>query len=418
MNKKVAALLPMIVLLSNAVSAADLKLLHRWSTPNAEKGYSAIQQEAAKKNLVIDTLQVSAEDSYNLTSIHNLAASSGNTPAIISLPIRDLQQLEDLKLVHVLNDAQSTSEWIDNVPQFVKQWMTYREKTIAAPLSIHVTNWVFANKNVIDQTGVGLSDSWDGFIALLEALEAKGITPIVHEGSADQDALMFESVFLATSGTQAYQQIFRHLSGSALRDAEPEILQTFQRLEQLKPFIYRLPEGSDPVEVADMMINNEAAITIQGDWIRGGFIAGGWNANQDYYCTAVPGEHKPVAFDIEAFAAVRAVGKAMSDTQEQYLGVQMSSQVQQTYNSFSGGIPALNGHGMDKTDPCIATAMARIATAEPNRLLVPSVMSGVVVRVAIRNAVVDVVNKFMTEDMTPKDAVTAFRKSIKRASLN
>lgn len=67
------------------------------------------------------------------------------------------------------------------IPPALQSFSKHDGDWIAAPISIHSTNWSWANK-------------------------AAGIVPLAHGGQPWQDATVFEAVLLATGGPEFYKQ--------------------------------------------------------------------------------------------------------------------------------------------------------------------------------------------------------------------
>jgi glucose/mannose transport system substrate-binding protein len=227
---------------------------------------------------------------------------------------------------------------------------------------------------------------------------------------------MFENVLLATSGLSIYQRGLENLNGS-LHAAEADLLVTFKRLAELKPYITRLPAGTELQTVADHLRKDQAGMVIQGDWLRGELTTAGLIANQQFYCFEVPGEHRPVAYALETVAALKNSNEQLTPNQTTFFQAQMVEDMQYLFNNYNGGLPAMNDVGLEKINECVALTIERIDTATRNEMLVPSILRGSVVRPTILAAITDVAHEFMTQEIAPEEAVDLIRKRVKRAAL-
>ncbi len=416
MKNKFAVLFSLLLVLTGLSSANEITLLHERDSAGSMKAISSMVKSWEKQNISLKEIYIGDADLSSIGSVRKLAVPYQNKSALVAISMSTLQRWYDLKLIQPLTDAKDTNDWMIQLPHFVRRYITYRDEIIAAPISIHVTNWVYANKKLIDDTGFKLPQKWDEFLWQLRALRVKGVDPILHDGSRQQDALIFESVFLATSGVSIYKQGFDDLN-AALRVVEPELIQTFSRLKELKPYINRMPEGTKLAELARSLRNSEAGFIIHGDWMQGELTLTGQIANQNYYCMPVPGEHHPVAYTVDIAAAIKTENNTLTSLQDLFLQKQMEKDAQFMFNNYNGGLPALINVGLEDINECVAAAAERINFADANQELVPSLTLGAVTSPEVREAVINIAHTFMTEELSPEEAATQFRKQLKRAAM-
>ena len=97
------------------------------------------------------------------------------------------------------------------LPEDILSSVTADGKQYAAPLSVHRANVLMYNRDVLQRAGVaepGEGYTLDQFLADLDALKAKGTTPLCI-GGADSisTAGLFEAVLLATVGKEGWERI-------------------------------------------------------------------------------------------------------------------------------------------------------------------------------------------------------------------
>ena len=126
-----------------------------------------------------------------------------------------------------------TDEVKAQLPENVLSSVSVDGKQYAAPLSAHRANVLMYNRDVLKGAGIaepGAGYTLDQFLADLEALKAKGTTPLCI-GGADSisTAGLFEAVLLATVGKEGWERIEADRfdwSGQEVQNA----LSTFGRL--------------------------------------------------------------------------------------------------------------------------------------------------------------------------------------------
>ena len=59
------------------------------------------------------------------------------------------------------------------MPEALQNFSKYDGKWIAAPVNVHSTNWVWANKAVLDELGIAAPQTWDELVAALDAMQGR-----------------------------------------------------------------------------------------------------------------------------------------------------------------------------------------------------------------------------------------------------
>ena len=62
------------------------------------------------------------------------------------------------------------------MPPALQTFSKYDGKWIAAPVNVHSTNWVWANKKIFDELGLAQPTNWDELIAALDKIKGAGYT--------------------------------------------------------------------------------------------------------------------------------------------------------------------------------------------------------------------------------------------------
>ena len=113
--------------------------------------------------------------------------------------------------------------------QGVANAFTYDGKVYAVPLL--TANWVvYYNKPLFEQNGLKPPTTWDEFIALNDALVAKGIAPMAQTFVDRWQAfIIFEEMILRTQGPEFYDKLMR---GEA-KYTDPEVVAAMDLWKEL-----------------------------------------------------------------------------------------------------------------------------------------------------------------------------------------
>ncbi len=100
--------------------------------------------------------------------------TSGNAPTAVQMLGFDVTDWAREGALADLNDIAEAGGWDAVVPPALQAFTKYDGQWIAAPVNVHSTNWVWANKAVLDELGIAQPTTWDEFIAALDAVKASG----------------------------------------------------------------------------------------------------------------------------------------------------------------------------------------------------------------------------------------------------
>ena len=118
--------------------------------------------------------------------------TSGNAPtAVQMLGFDALDWAKEGALADITPIAEEGG-WGDVVPEALQFFTVYDGKWISAPVNVHSTNWVWANKAILDELGIAVPTTWDEFIAALDKVKASGKVALAHGGQPWQDATLFD----------------------------------------------------------------------------------------------------------------------------------------------------------------------------------------------------------------------------------
>ena len=134
-----------------------------------------------------------------------------------------------------LNELAAMENWDDVVPNALQKFSKHNGNWIAAPVNVHSTNWVWANKAVMDELGLEIPETWDEYIEALEAVKASGRTALAHGGQAWQDATIFDGVVISVGGPEFYKKTMIDLDQEALMS--DQMLEVFNRMALLRTYV-------------------------------------------------------------------------------------------------------------------------------------------------------------------------------------
>ncbi len=391
-----------LALTANA-QAVDVEVLHWWTSGGEAKALNVLKQDLEGQGIGWQDMPVAGGGGEAAMTVLRSRVVAGNAPTAVQMLGFDIQDWGAEGATANLNELAAKEGWDDVVPAALQRFSKYDDNWIASPVNVHSTNWVWANKSIMEELGVSAPPTdWDGFIALLDAAKAKGYTALAHGGQPWQDATVFESVLLTTGGADFYKKSMIDLDPEAL--GSDTMKTVFDRMKRLRGYVDDNFSGRDWNLASAMVIENKAAVQIMGDWAKGEFLNAGKKPNEDFLCFRVPGTEGMVTFNSDQFVMFR-VGEESADAQIAMAKAVMSPTFQSAFNVVKGSVPARTDVSNEAFDACGQKGMADLAMAAKSDTLMGSMAHGHAAPAAVKSAVNDVVTNHFNNDVSSEDAV-------------
>ncbi|MFN3525602.1 MAG: ABC transporter substrate-binding protein, partial [Paracoccus sp. (in: a-proteobacteria)] len=336
---------------------------------------------------------------------------SGNAPTAVQLKGPAIQEWYEETGLADIGAVAEENGWAEVLPAQIAAHMQCEGQWCAAPVNVHRVNWIWGNKQILDEHGIEMPTTWDEFNAAAEKLQAAGVTPLAHGGQSWQDATIFETVVLGLGGPEFFQQALVDLDPEAL--TSDTMVQVFDQMRVIRGYVDANFSGRDWNLATAMVMNGEAAFQIMGDWAKGEFLAAGKEPGTDFVCAQTPGNG--FLYNVDSFAFFDVDGDDKQQGQALLASLIMGEDFQRTFNLNKGSIPARTDVSMEGFDDCaVASNEAMQAGAEDGSLL-PSFAHGMALRGAEAGAITDVVTAHFNSDMSSDDAVQQLADAVANA---
>jgi glucose/mannose transport system substrate-binding protein len=400
-GKKMTFVAALLATTSMAV-AEDVEVLHWWTSGGEAAALNVLKDDLATKTIGWVDMPVAGGGGEAAMTTLRARVTAGDAPTAVQMLGFDiLDWAAEGKLAN-LNAVAAEEGWDAVVPAALQAFAKVDGNWVSAPVNVHSTNWVWANKAILDELGIAQPTSWDEFVAAMQKVKDSGKTALAHGGQAWQDATMFDGVVLSVGGVEFYKKAFVDLDAAAL-GSEP-MVEVFNRMATLRGCVDDNFSGRDWNLASAMVINNEAAFQIMGDWAKGEFLKAGKVPGTDFLCFRVPGSQGMVAFNSDQFAMFAQAEAGAQAAQAEMARAIMAPSFQAAFNVVKGSVPARTDVPNDTFDDCGKQGMAELAEASTNGTLVGSIAHGHANKAAVKNAIYDVVTAHFNGEY---DAATA-----------
>ncbi|MEM7343450.1 MAG: extracellular solute-binding protein [Chloroflexota bacterium] len=171
-----------------------------------------------------------------------------------------------------VDDILAETGALDVMPEDLKSLLKIRGNTYTVPLNIHRGNVMWTNTEVLAANGVEIPTNFDEFFAACETLQAAGIVPL-GLGIADGFELShtLEVVLIGTVGADKAKGLW---DGSVSWD-DADVTTSLENFGKMLDCSNEDRGTIGWVGGIDLVINDQAAFNIMGDWAYGEVIAKG-----------------------------------------------------------------------------------------------------------------------------------------------
>lgn len=388
MRKLFAAGTCALALVAGAASAADVEVLHWWTSGGEAGALNVLKQDLQQQGIGWKDMPVAGGGGTQAMTVLRARVTAGNPPSAVQLLGFDVTDWAQQGVLANLDDLAAKGGWDAVVPEAVQQFSKYDGHWVAAPVTLHSTNWVWANKPLLDSLGIAQPTTWDELVAAMQKVKDAGKVAVAHGGQPWQEATIFDAVVMSTGGPDFYKKAFIDLDPEAL--GSDTMKQAFERMTVIRGFVDPNFSGRDWNLASAMVINGEAAFQFMGDWAKGEFLNAGKVPDKDFLCFRFPGTEKEVTFNSDQFAVFKQ-GDAVKPEQAALAEAIMSPDFQLSFNKVKGSVPVRTDLTLNDYDACGQKAYEEMKAAAASGNLIGSNAHGHANPAAIKNAIYDVV---------------------------
>ncbi|MBE1282752.1 MAG: extracellular solute-binding protein [Rhodobacteraceae bacterium] len=394
-----------------AVQAADVEVLHWWTSGGEAAALNVLKQDLESQDIGWQDMPVAGGGGEQAMTVLRARVTAGDAPTAVQMLGFDILDWGNQGALANLNDVAAQEGWDAVVPDALKAFAKVDGKWVSAPVNVHSTNWVWANKSVLDANGIAVPKTWDEFVAAVEKLNAAGVTPIAHGGQAWQDATVFDAVAMSTGGPEFYKAAFIDLDEEAL--GSDTMKEAFDRMSFIRANVDDNFSGRDWNLATAMVINGEAGFQMMGDWAKGEFLNAGKVPGEDFLCFRFPDTANQVTFNADQFAMFDQ-GGVVSAEQAALASAILSPSFQSAFNVVKGSVPARTDVSDEAFDACGKAGMKDLAAAAASNNLFGSMAHGHANPASVKNAIYDVVTAHFNGEY---DSATAVEELVDAVSI-
>ncbi len=356
----VVALAAAAMLGSTSVRAADVEVIHWWTSGGEQAAVSVFANEFdATGDKWIDGA-VALGETARATIMQR--ALGGDPPDAAQFnPGRQYEELIAAGLLLDLTPLAEKEGWDKFIrPDETKAPCHIDGKWWCVPVNIHMLNWAWASIPAFEKAGLPVPSTWDEYLADLPKLQEAGIIPFAvgGDGGGWQISLAANQIILSVLGAETVQAIWKDknldLAGG------PEVLKAFTTLKTLGQYADDGSPNRNWNDTTALVIQDKAALQIMGDWAQGDFQVAGKKAGTDYACLLGPllAEPKNVRIAGDIFVFFKQNDADVERAQLSLASLMVNPRTQALFNTAKGSAPIRDDVDTSLANDCMKKAIA------------------------------------------------------------
>lgn len=347
----VVAIAASALLGSTAVRAADVEVIHWWTSGGEQAAVSVFAREfdALGGDKWVDTAIAGGEQARSATLQRILG---GDPPGAAQFnPGRQYEELIEGGLLLDLTELAEQEGW----REFMRPASTLAACDVdghiwCVPVNIHSWNWAWASIPAFEKAGVELPTSFPDFLDKAPKLQEAGIIPFAIGGESWQINGAFGVVQTAMLGLEKRAKILRDLDVELAKAEMPAVFEAWRKFKQYSDAGSANRNWND---TTNLVVTDQAALQIMGDWARGEFGVAGEKPGVDYACLALPIESPTVSTGGDIFLFPKQSDPEVERAQLKMASMMVNPQVQALFNNAKGSMPIRDDVDMSLADDCM-----------------------------------------------------------------
>ena len=356
----VAAGMAAALMCGTSAFAADVEVIHWWTSGGEQAAVSVFAEEFDKTGDKWIDSAIALGETARATVMQR--ALGGDPPDASQFnPGRQYEELIEAGLLLDLTPLAEEEGWDDFIrPDETKAPCKIDGKWWCVPVNIHVLNWAWSSVPAFEQAGLAPPTTWDEYLDALPKLEEAGVIPFAlgGDGGGWQVSLAANQIILSVLGAETVEAIWKdkdlELAGG------PEVLAAFTTLKTLGSFTDEGSPNRSWSDTAALVIQDQAALQIMGDWAQGEYQVAGETAGEDYTCSLGPllAEPKNVRIGGDIFVFFKQNDPDVERAQFSLASTMVNPRTQALFNLKKGSVPIRDDVDLSLANDCMKKGIA------------------------------------------------------------
>jgi glucose/mannose transport system substrate-binding protein len=268
-------------------------------------------------------------------------------------------ELVEAGLMLDLTDVAEANNWKEIIfPPSLLDSCTVDGKIYCAPVNIHSPEWLWLSNKVYEDLGIPVPTTWTEFVATADQVRAAGKVPLALGDQPWQSNLAFGALTIGVGGLDLWKKV--NVDKDMAAAASPEMAAVFQAAADARA----LAVGSnvqDWNQATNLVITDQAAGQIMGDWAQGEFQVANEVAGTDYTCLPGMGMNEYISTGGDAFYFPKNEDPEVEAAQKRLAALLVSPEVQVAFNLKKGSLPIRGDVDLAAANDCMKKGLNILA---------------------------------------------------------
>jgi glucose/mannose transport system substrate-binding protein len=394
--KRLAAALSLAVAIPATSLATELEVTHWWTSG----GEAAAVAELAKAfNASGDSWKDGAiAGSGGTARPIMISRITGGDPMGATQFNHGQQALELVQagLMLDLTDVAEANNWKEIIfPKGLLDSCTIDGRIYCAPVNIHSPEWLWLSNKVYEDLGIPVPKDWNEFVATAPQVEAAGKIPLALGNQPWQSNLAFGAITTAVAGLDVWKSV--NIDKNMDVAAGPEMAKVFEAAGNARKLAAK-STVQDWNQATNLVITDQAAGQIMGDWAQGEFAVAGEVAGKDYTCLPGLGLNAYLSTGGDAFYFPKVDDADKEAAQKRLAKLLVDPATQVAFNLKKGSLPVRGDVDLSAANDCMKKGLDLLKAGN----ILPS--GDQVWSADVQKQAEDLMIEFWKSDMAPADA--------------
>ena len=269
------------------------------------------------------------------------------------------QELVEAGLMLDLTDVAEANNWKEVIyPPGLLESCTLDGKIYCAPVNIHSPEWLWLSNKVYEDLGLPVPTNWNEFVETAPQVDAAGKIPLALGNQPWQSNLAFGALVIGIGGLDLWKKV--NIDKDMEAAAGPEMAVVFKAAADARKLTAK-STVQDWNQATNLVITDEAAGQIMGDWAQGEFQVAGEVAGKDYTCLPGLGLNEYISTGGDAFYFPKLDDPEKEAAQKRLAALLVSPEVQVAFNLKKGSLPIRGDIDLAAANDCMKKGLEILA---------------------------------------------------------
>ncbi|WAP69768.1 ABC transporter substrate-binding protein [Jiella pelagia] len=348
----------------------------------------------------IDTATAGGENSRAAT-INRMVGGQPPTAAQFNTG-RQFDDLVSQGLIRPIEDLAAEGGWRNAMPTALVEAASRDGEMYALPINVHGQNWTFYSRDVLEKSGVSeLPSTWEAMVPALQKIKDAGFTPLALGGQPWQERALFNAILLQQGGKDLYMKVYRDKDEEAVRsEGFRKAVETYGALRGM---VDAGSPGRSWNDTTALLLRDNAAVQVMGDWVKGEFTNAGQKPGEDYGCT-IGLDDSMLMVGGDVFVFPKTDEPAKKAAQDLLVETMISKDAQVAFNLAKGSMPVRSDVDTSAFDACAKKGLELLRSEDSQ-----APVFEILVSASLAGSVDDVVTQFWNNPSAePDDVIEGF----------